>query len=160
MMRSIYPVIALLLALSTANVAAQVSCRTELSYKWKKGSDGPEEVVFWGVMERSGENEEQVKRRLEEVVAKEKGKASASCRELHENLSGCVASRFSASSAVLAAMSFSARKALEEAISKDCHARQGSCGAVTAGEPTCLAPPAPAESAAAPPAEEKGKKKK
>jgi len=149
-----------------ATPVAQSSCRTEVSYKWNRASkDGKDEerVVFFSIIEQRGETIEIAKTRLAETVAREKGRAYERCRQEHQNMSGCVATRFGSNASVAINLGFAARKALEQAIDSDCSAVQGVCGAVSASEPECREPPKPVEEAVAAPAEAKkgdAKKKK
>lgn len=143
-------------------VQAQVSCRSEISFKLKRGET--ESEIHFSAIERSGADEEESKKALLDYSNREKAQAMERCRSLYENLSGCIAARFSSHSNVMANSTFAARRALEQAINNDCVAAQGKCISASSSEPVCKAsaPAAAAASTDKEPAEEKkdAKKKK
>lgn len=116
-------------------VDGETRCRTEITYLVKKGE--VERKEFFAVVERVGASEDETKRILDEYVLREKGRAQERCREQHENLSGCIASRFASHGTVFSNLTFTARRALETAINEDCTALQGICGAAQATELVC-----------------------
>lgn len=124
-------------------IAAEHECRTDMEYIWMKLSDTGElskdEVkVFWTVKKSMAETEELAKKRLHEMVQAEKTLAREACRKQHENLSGCIASKFQAMKAVLRQLDFTSRKTLEESVEKDCKAQSGVCKEVVVGDVKCL----------------------
>lgn len=124
---------------------AQVTCRSEISYQWKKHQEENLIKVATGGVQAEGADEAQAKARLAELLPAEQGKAQAICRAEHENLSGCISSKTAAASAVLQSMGFAARKALEESIASDCKSVAGGCKEAVASEPVCAAKEAKAE---------------
>jgi hypothetical protein len=121
--------------------SAEFVCKSEVKYHWKK-VDGeeeeskPNEVIF-ALLEARGEAEAEAKAKVEEQVLRHSARATAHCSKQHENLSGCIATKFSAQQAVLDRLGFSARKKLEEAITLDCQTRMGVCQKVEASEVKC-----------------------
>jgi len=149
------PVLAMLMAVSVA--CADVTCRASVSYKWEKGD--AENSTHWRDLRAVAKDEEAAKRSLAELTNIEKTRAAQGCVVQHENLSGCISTKFSTTSPTYHSLSFAARKALEDAITKDCAAVQGSCGAAQASEPQCKDESVqPSPSATAVPAQEKKKK--
>jgi hypothetical protein len=118
-------------------VAAEFVCKSEISYSWKK--EGNEELskVIFAVLEARSDNQELAKAKVESQVLRHTPRASQHCNKEHENLSGCIAAKFTAQASVLDRLSFAARKKLEEAITTDCQARIGACKAVEATEVEC-----------------------
>jgi hypothetical protein len=115
---------------------AETSCSVEVNYAWKRGGK-EEQKVMWGLFAAKGGDEAAAKSKLEALVNKERGKARERCLREHENLAGCISSKFSAKADIIRSLSFTGRKALETAIASDCQAAQGICGDAASSEPKC-----------------------
>ncbi|MCO6429471.1 MAG: hypothetical protein J5J00_01325 [Deltaproteobacteria bacterium] len=163
---------------------ADFICRTEVAYRWKRSESAPAkpesdetpaaspsssegeaspQEVFWRAVETSGAEEEAVRAKLTEAANQEKLPALEACRREHQNLSGCIASKYQGLAGSFTSLGFSARKALEEAVIQDCTKQQGECLEAVAKEIKCVekkeeAPP-PDDKAAKDGGKEKGKKK-
>lgn len=138
---------------------ADTFCKTDLSYSWKKTGEGVDRMQLVRSVESSGPTEESARESIAVLVSREHQRALGLCRERHENLSGCVANRFTQSQPALIGMSFSARKALEEAITSDCQSQQGQCGQVSSSEILCKERIASTEAAGESEKEKAGEKK-
>jgi len=159
--------------LTPTMAGAEFTCRGEVSYKWKTltsklaaDKDSPakeseERVVAVGSIERRAPDETAAKGALVAPLERERSRALDLCRVEHENLSGCIANRFGASVGVLNTLGFSAKKALEEAITGDCRVAQGACTEVLVSEITCKesATPVPEETKGSESKKGEGKKK-
>ena len=143
---------------------AEFSCSQEVTYKWSRGEGESkiESTIHWGTYKSSGADEASVKEQLEPFVTRERKRASEACRDLHENLSGCIATKYAVHQAEFRGMEFSSRKVLQQAIEQDCKEQQGKCLEIAAGEQKCSeikkADDAAAEGDAK--KDDKGKKKK
>jgi hypothetical protein len=116
------------------------SCSAEVNYKWKRAGDKPlEHTIFWVKVEVEGETQARAKEKLEDSINREKKKASEQCRNLHENLSGCISSRLEGTRAVLSATDFEGRRAIQNAIFEDCKGQQGQCIETNSSNSTCRA---------------------
>jgi hypothetical protein len=149
----------------TLPLSAEVNCRADVTYSWKRDKDEQPSVVVFGSIEQTGSDEAATKLKLVEIASREIPKALAHCKKQHENEAGCLASKFSASSQSTSSLSFSARKAVESAIVNDCQAQQGPCVSAAHSEPQCkeiisasATPVAEAGKDAKPAKEEKKKK--
>ncbi len=173
-----FPLYALIVFLVVSSTGyAQVTCRSDVSYLWHRKnleittptppdpSGTPaagierETTVPWIRLERVGTTEEEAKGALDIVLSREKSKAYAQCQKDHEELATCIATAHETMSAVIGSSSYSARKAIEDAIESDCKARQGLCIEAVASEIKCELPPTPTPSAAESSKDAKGKKK-
>ena len=121
----------------TSPALADFRCSSDVSYKWKK-SESEEAVIHWAALDAEGVDEAASKSTLEERVLHEKKKASEACKDLHENLSGCLGAKYSSTASELKALDFSARKALQDAIQTDCKAQQGRCMEISASDAKCV----------------------
>ena len=140
---------------SAAWVNAEFACTAAVSYQWKKEGQEPRSVV-WSELSVKAEREEDAKAKLSEQAARELPRARAACAKRHEDLTGCISAKFSAQSSLMAGLSFSARKAVEEAINADCKALQGGCMEAAVAAPACVERKAP-EAAGEGKEDEKGK---
>lgn len=142
-----------------SSASAEVICETEISYKWKPAGAEVAQNVSVSRVVRRGADEAAAKLELGNAVLRESHSVRAQCRRAHENMASCLSSKYSAAQRSLDTTSFSARKAIEEAIAADCASQQGACAEVVNSEPKCvekLEPtPTPAESGK----EDKKKKK-
>ncbi len=141
-----------------SNAKAEFSCRTEIHYKWKKVSNeiakpiatpkageepkeiasDPEFTVFWASIEKKGTTEEESQQKVNKSALNERASAERSCLANHENMAGCIAGKFSSLAPSVSTLSFSAKKAVEDAISVDCQKQQGKCSGSTVGEIKCI----------------------
>ena len=118
--------------------------------------------TFVGKIEARAESEDLAKKALDARSAAAKTQAITRCKREHENMSGCVAAKYSAMGTTLNTLTFSARKALEDAIRTDCELQRGVCGEATVAQAQCgeevkAVEPTPE---AAKGADKKGEKKK
>lgn len=144
----------------SSSVLAEASCETSITYKWQKS---PEEVfeVFWLKIKTNEASEDEAKKKIEALIDKQKIRAMVECRRQHENLSGCIGTKYESATAILSRMGFTAREELEKAIGEDCRAVQGRCDSVHASEVKCeVEAVAHEEGEGEEKKEEKGKKKK
>ena len=139
--RSILAPVAMCLSvwLATGAVSGEVRCTAEVGYEWRRGQGDEELKVHRSRIAASGEDEATAKSNLAAVAVDEKAAALKFCRGEHENFSGCLGAKLSAAVATMQALDFSARKALEEAITADCKALSGACTDAYASEPACVA---------------------
>jgi len=112
-------------------------------------ADKQESVIHWGSYKVGGNDEPSAKEALEKIVNRERHRASEACREIHENLARCIATKYGTHQSELNVMDFGARKTLHEAIAADCKEQQGNCLEIAASDQKC------AEKVAPEPAEEK-----
>lgn len=123
---------------SASSVAAgPFQCRTELTYEWKRPKEETPQGVFVSVESSIGVDEAEAKAKLEEKLGASKGAAQRRCEQERENLSGCIAAKFSGTAALLNNTDFSTRKKLQEAIAQDCQQSQGICSGVKTSELVC-----------------------
>lgn len=92
---------------------------------------------FYTQIYARGISEEEARTNLEKASATAKDKALRSCKNQHENLSGCSATKYSAMASIINNLSFSARKEIEKAISIDCQKNHGECISAEGTEVKC-----------------------
>lgn len=126
-----------LLSLGDNKAYAEFSCKAEVSYKWKKAKAENETEVYFSSVERKGLDEAKAKAALSDALAKEKVLAFETCKKEHEDLASCISAKYTSFNSTLQALTFSARKALEEAITSDCGGQVGSCSSSTATDAKC-----------------------
>lgn len=143
------------MSLQQVTAAAETACKSEVSFKWKK--DKEELTEFWSTLQAKGADDKAAKESIARAFDRERVLAQKSCRERHEDVSGCIAGKLSALRPALSSMGFSERKSVETAVSADCTAQQGVCSDVVMGEPKCVE--MAAAEAAGKATEEKGGKK-
>jgi len=119
---------------------AEFICRASVSVKVKKDEQGAAHDVPYKSYDGKGADEAAAKQALALAISSAKLEAMTVCRRNYENLSGCVSTKFSTMAATLSSLTFSARKSLEEAITKDCTKQQGTCVESVASDPVCEAP--------------------
>ena len=162
--------IVMLILLSFSSASAEFACQLDVSYRWRKKPDDQKQAnatpapapspaaapeaagtpatdpnvtqVFWRVVEKGGASEEEAKARVAEFAKQEQSNALAACRASHQNLAGCISTKYASMSPTLTSLGFTARKSLEEAIEKDCRSVQGECLDAPIGEIKCVAPKA------------------
>ena len=137
----------------------QTSCKSDVSYSWKKTGEETERSVYWARLEREAKDEILAKSVLQEAAERERVQAADICRARHESLADCMAGKFSGLSSMMSALDFSARKKVQEAVAADCGALQGSCLGGKISEPVCVLKAPPVEEKPAEAADSKKKKK-
>lgn len=125
------------LALLSTGALADFVCSADVSYKWKRADEEKEQETNWAHLRHTAKDEEEGKAGVAEAGIREKVKAEAACKSDRENLAGCIAGKQAAMSAVSQNLGFSSRKALDDAIVKDCKQRQGTCLGAALGEAKC-----------------------
>ncbi len=138
----------LIVLLVPAISSGEFLCSVDINYKWAKteakAAKDKEEVVpeestvLWARVEQSGVDEATAKEKLASFVIRERQKASIVCKDLHENLSGCIAAKYAGAKSDLQTIDFGARKVLQDAIASDCKSQQGRCKEIEASEPKCI----------------------
>ena len=128
---------------------ADVLCQSEITYKWSREKSSNEQptapkvatpepaktsessvhelTVFWKNVEQKSEAEEDAKQKIAKMTPEERANAERACLTAHENLAGCISTKFSNLTATFSTLSFNARKAMEDAIKQDCTNQQGKC---------------------------------
>lgn len=164
-------------------VAADFSCSSDIRYRWKAQNQNegvqqpkkgaaptatPETAeaaepngsdVFWGTVEGTSATEDEAKAKLTDLLNKERARADAACRDLHENQTRCIAGKYGQSAGVLSMMSFSQRKEFEKSIISDCENSSGKCLGSSISEVKCREVKSAVEATPAP-EEKKGKDSK
>jgi hypothetical protein len=113
-------------------------CRSEIRYTWKAaGEDSTPLDVSYAIVETQAESEAAAKAELSRKIAAERSAASNRCRHTHENLAGCISTKYASMTSILNALSFSARGELEKAIAQDCGKQTGRCISTASSEPEC-----------------------
>lgn len=115
-------------------------CRSEVRYTWKPSGDAAESQgldISYAIVETRGESEAEAKAALSRRIASERSAASNRCRHTHENLAGCISTKYASMTSILNALSFSARGELEKAIAQDCGKQTGRCISTASSEPEC-----------------------
>lgn len=130
-------VLVISLALLSSAALADVRCRVEISYSWRKTGVEESAVLPWGILSRKGRDEESTKIDLAAFVLDERIKAKQHCSSRHENLAGCIAAKYSSMEATIKSLDFGARNTLDSAIKDDCKNMQGVCLEVTSTDPVC-----------------------
>ncbi len=155
-MKHFLAIIQFFLVFMTDAAHADFTCAADVSFKWQQDAEQPPAPVkadeksppapaatsqpedsFWARVEVKGKDEAQSKGALGERVVAEQAAAMRECRKQHENLAGCIGSKYYAMGSVLNTLGFTARKNLEDAIRSDCEKRQGKCLGASAGEAKC-----------------------
>lgn len=144
---------------NAAPTYAEFVCESEVSVKWHKADEEKEVESKVGVVTGKGATEEKAKKSLAGALTKERSKALKNCKSEHENLSGCISSKYASLGPTVHQLDFAQKKSIRDAIATDCTARQGSCVSAEATEAACkdVTPPtaAPEEGKK----DDKGKKK-
>jgi hypothetical protein len=160
------------------NANAEFLCQAEILYKWRKEAAAalpktdpklakPDETpstenelsVFWTNIEQRGSTEDDAKAKVNKQALNERAGAERACLAAHENLSGCIGSKYAALSSSVTSLGFSARKSIEDAVKTDCEKQQGKCSGSTVGEIKCSELITQAKPTEAPAKDAKGKKK-
>ena len=146
-----------------STVSAQTTCRSDLSYTWKKQTEEQDRKVFVGVIERVGKDEVEAKQMVLDALVPEKASALQACRQQHENVAGCISGKYLTMASTITGLGFAARKNLDQAIIDDCNAQQGVCKDAVSVDPVCVTKvdeKKEKEAAAAEAKDKKGGKKK
>jgi len=112
--------------------AAQVRCRAEVHYSWKRAVDdqeaesSPRKLLF-STVEVDEPTEAMAKMKIQSLLSKEAFRARQECLRQHENLSGCISGKFQALSATMRQLDFEARREIQKSIRDDCNNQQGEC---------------------------------
>ena len=133
-----YALLGTLFVLCCANSSAyaEADCSSVISYTVARESENLTEV-FYGELRAKGADEISTKAKIETDILKNKAKALERCKNQYENTAGCVQGKLSASAGVFQSSTFSARKALEDALLADCKKQQGTCREVKSSEIKC-----------------------
>ncbi len=125
--------------ISQSNSFAQSTCSTTITFKWKQGDkEGKEIEEHWTTLHAKGATEEEAKVTMRPLIDQNQKAASDQCRNAHENLSGCMAARYLTIGSSISALSFQARKQMEDAVKVDCEKIQGKCLGVNIAEIKCV----------------------
>jgi len=159
--------LAVLVALKLAFVESaysEFSCASEVSYSFKRGDDGAPSEVRIREVRVVGATEVAAKAELNRWLIREVHRARELCAKAEGIGASCLPSRLTALSPTLSTLDYGARKALLEAVTKECSGVKESCLGAKASEPKCeeiVATPAPgaAEEAKKEEGDKKGKKK-
>ena len=136
----------LYIVLIGTNVEAEFICSADVHYKWRRASSSEnttngesqnEHTVYWTSIEKQAATEEAAKEMVHKVSLAERGNAERACSTTHQNLSGCIASKYSSLSSSVNSLGFAARKSIEEAIDADCKLQQGKCSGSVVSEINC-----------------------
>lgn len=130
----------LLLGAVPRGAFAQVTCRATVEYLVTRAEEEKPETIVYSQEEASGDDEDRVREALTRKVILVQQEAIKSCKDRHENLSGCVASKYAAVGGLLQQMQFSARAQLQSAIESDCKKQLGRCELGNAPELKCVIP--------------------
>jgi hypothetical protein len=141
-------------------VEAEVVCKSQVKYSWKKEGAEEASAVVFAILESRNEEEGLAKAKVEAQALRNATRARQHCISQHENFSGCIAAKFESQSGVLERLGFASRKKLEEAIATDCKARLGSCLGVEPTEVVCETLEAEGEQEVGSKDKKKGKDKK
>jgi hypothetical protein len=132
---------------SPSPTPAEVYCEAEIFYSWKrlpntKDKDAPpadesaQEIFFLKVIER-GQSSEIAEQKAKQSIFTALAKAQETCREQHENQSGCMMSQMNAFDPNIKTLDFETRRMILEQIEEDCARQTGLCVGTRAGEMTC-----------------------
>lgn len=116
-----------------------------------------ENSVYLAVLEGNGADEPAAKAAVQKESGRQIERVREECRVRHENVGGCIASKFQTNAATIKSLGFQARKALEDALQKDCESQRGICRKVEVTEPVCHEIVVKAVESVSPEAEAKGK---
>ena len=149
----------LLILVIPALSLAQSSCKSDVSYGWKKTGEETERSVYWARLEREAKDEAIAKAVLLEASERERSQAADACRARHESLADCMAGKFSGLASMMSSLDFAARKKVQDAVATDCEALKGSCTGGKISEPVCVVNAPPADQKPTDAADSKKKKK-
>jgi hypothetical protein len=128
----------LALAIVLADTAiADFSCKTTVSYTWRREGEETDQTVAWKILQRVGKTEDLGKKLIAQAMVRDSQIARAQCEQEHQNLASCLATKYEVMSDALARAGFTARKSIEEAITADCQRKQGTCKEVKNSEVEC-----------------------
>ena len=141
----------ILASLSTSLCFAEITCASTVSYNWeKKGETGQKGEIF-AVVFAHGSTEEAARAELILKSRLSQANALRSCRQEHETISTCVSQKFNQAKNAFKNSSFSARRAIETAITKECSKDLGTCLSTDTSQPECQAFSVPTPTPAASP---------
>lgn len=180
-MRKVVLFISIFLGFSPALVSAEFHCEAKVGYTVEltskpaasppaadsketppaaPASSAHEVTVYLAVVEGKGADEAAAKSVVQRESGRQVERVREECRVRHENVGGCIASKFQTNAAVLRGLGFQARKALEEALQADCEAQRGICRKSEVAAPVCQEIVAKVVETAAPEGDAKGKEDK
>lgn len=143
------------MSLTFAELAvADFSCSTEVSYGYKRGSEGERVDVKVREVRMTGPTEAAAKAELNRWTIRELSRARELCERAEGRSSSCLSTRLGAASATLTSLEFGARRAIVESMTKECAELKEICLGASSTEPKCE------ELAAAPAAAAEGGEKK
>ncbi len=127
-----------------SHATAEVSCVSTVSFKWSlaPAPDSKESPAIneehWTTITTKGATEGEAKKVLQPLIERNRYEAGAFCRQLHENLSGCMAARYVSMGGAYSNLGFTARKSMDDAIKVDCEKLQGKCHGVFTTNVECI----------------------
>lgn len=110
---------------------------TPSSRETPDGTDAPVSHVRFASITRTGADEEGAKASLLLEVNRQKGRAAEHCKRDHESFGDCLATKLSTKAGVLNSLSFATRSQVEQALTQECQAQQGTCLGVDSSGPIC-----------------------
>jgi len=124
-----------MLILDVQLARTEFECSSDISYKWKRGTE--ELPIYVEAVFQKSANEESAKQALGILAKTKEGKALKLCLDLHENMAGCLAGRTNVYAQALSNSNYAARKEIQKAIQEDCKRQTGECRGVVRGEAVC-----------------------
>jgi len=136
--------------LTPSTLSAQVRCKADVHYSWKKKTEGQNKTaagseeqegrrLLFSTIEVEEETEEAGQLKIQSLLSKEAYRAREECLRRHENLSGCIAGKFQALSVTMQQLDFEARREIQKSIRQDCNNQQGECLKAFWDEISCVA---------------------
>jgi hypothetical protein len=116
-------------------------CRSNVSFEWKRDGEQELQKEFFVTAARSAPDEARARGELALAVRQLEQEAMNACRSSHENMSGCIGSKFANLSDLFRTLSFDARTKMQNAIEADCKIAQGLCHTASSSEVQCEGPP-------------------
>lgn len=120
-------------------IEGAVRCTTKVHYSWMPKESEQEQKEHWTTLWLDGESQKKATAELEKLADRITSEAQEHCRKRHENLSGCIAAKYSSLGPTLKALDYSARTSLEKAIVADCESVNGACKSPGYDPVTCTA---------------------
>jgi hypothetical protein len=115
---------------------AEFECSSALSYVWKQKKESKKE--YFETVFAKGADDALARQNLQGTIKAREPKGLVLCRDLHENLSGCLLSRTkNFSNNVVNVTAYAIRKEFLKAVQDDCNRQLGECHGVESSEPVC-----------------------
>ena len=124
-------------AVVAATPSSKATVKPEATQLPESKAETKEQTIPLALVVAKGEDEAKAKAALIKSSMRQIEQARSECRERHENVAGCIATKFQTKASTMRGFDFSARKALEKAISADCEVQRGICKKAEASEPVC-----------------------